>query len=246
MSKVKTLAKPFGAIWLANKNLKIDTQFSKDLYLGSKFDDDYIDELVEEKNLKDKFHIDKYLNYEAANLEVANLLAKNEIVARCVGREEWGARALGNRSILCNASKFENIEKLNNKIKNRDFWMPFTPSILEEDLHKYIINPKKIKAPYMAITFESTNLARKHLAAAVHPRDFTMRPQEVIKDWNPSYHDLIFKYKEKTGMSGLLNTSFNLHGEPNVSSPSEAIKTVLDSGLEYVLINNYLFQKKKI
>ena len=84
------------------------------------------------------------------------------------------------------------------------------------------------------------------MAAAVHPRDFTMRPQEVIKDWNPSYHDLISKYKEKTGMSGLLNTSFNLHGEPNVSSPSEAIKTVLDSGLEYVLINNYLFQKKKI
>ena len=124
--------------------------------------------------------------------------------------------------------------------------MPFTPSILEKDLHKYIINPKKIKAPYMAITFESTNLARKHLAAALHPRDFTMRPQEVIKDWNPSYHDLISKYKEKTGMSGLLNTSFNLHGEPNVSSPSEAIKTVLDSGLEYVLINNYLFQNKKI
>jgi carbamoyltransferase len=175
---------------------------------------------------------------------VARLLADDEIVARCSGREEWGARALGNRSIMCNPSKFNNIERLNAKIKCRDFWMPFTPSIRAEDLPAYIDNPKNIFAPYMAITFDTTQLARQHFAAAVHPRDYTMRPQEVHADWNPEYHAILSAFKQKTGIGGVLNTSFNLHGEPNVSTPEDAIRTVRNSGLDFVLIGRRLFQKK--
>ncbi|WP_162784921.1 carbamoyltransferase C-terminal domain-containing protein [Polynucleobacter necessarius] len=76
----------------------------------------------------------------------------------------------------------------------------------------------------MAITFESTPLAREHLSAAVHPRDFTMRPQAVLKDWNPGCYKVIESFSKKTGIAGILNTSFNLHGEPNVSTPEDAIR----------------------
>jgi carbamoyltransferase len=136
------------------------------------------------------------------------------------------------------------VERLNNKIKCRDFWMPFAPSILSEEVSRYVINGKNTFAPYMAITFDSTPLARDHFPAAVHPRDFTMRPQVVTKDWNPQYHAILSAFMKRTGVGGVLNTSFNLHGEPNVSAPEDAIKTVRNSGLDYVVIGKVLFRKR--
>ena len=121
--------------------------------------------------------------------------------------------------------------------------MPFTPSILSEDMNLYVINSESIFAPYMCVTFNSTELAQKHLKAALHPRDKTIRPQEVVKEWNPDYYDLIFKFKEMTGIGGVLNTSFNLHGEPNVCSPEDAINTLLNSDLQFLIINSYLIEK---
>jgi len=233
----------FGSIWLANKSINVKTSFVKDLYLGRKFDNKKIDYFINQNNLKEKFLINKFLSNNDLNKRVAELLSTNKIINRFCGGEEFGARALGNRSIICDPSNFKNIEELNSKIKNRDFWMPFTPSILEEYLDKYIINPKNISAPYMALTFDTKHLAKNHFAAAVHPRDFTMRPQSVIKSWNPIYYDLIYEYYKITGIPGILNTSFNLHGEPNVSSPKDAIKTVLNSGLKYLILENYLLEK---
>jgi len=96
----------------------------------------------------------------------------------------------------------------------------------------------------MAITFDATPLARQHFAAAIHPRDFTMRPQEVLASWNPEYHAILTAFKVKTGIGGVLNTSFNLHGEPNVGTAEDAIWTVKNSGLDHVLIGNTLFHKK--
>ena len=153
------------------------------------------------------------------------MLSKNEIVARLFYKEEWGARALGNRSILCNPSKIENIKIINEAIKHRDYWMPFSPSILEEDHKNYFYNPKNIDTKFMTCLFNSTELARDHLKASIHPIDFTLRPQIVSKSLNPEYHDLILKFKNKTSIGGLLNTSFNLHGEPNVSDYNDAFFT---------------------
>jgi carbamoyltransferase len=96
----------------------------------------------------------------------------------------------------------------------------------------------------MAITFDTTPLAREHFAAAVHPRDFTMRPQVVHPDWNPQYYAILSAFMKKTGIGGVLNTSFNLHGEPVVSTPQDAIRTVRNSGLEYVVIGSFLFRKR--
>ena len=192
---------------------------------------------------KDNKH---FLIYKITDIEnyVATLLAEGEIVARFYGREEFGARALGNRSILAHPKFNKTIEHINKIIKDRDFWMPFTPSVLEEESDNVILNPKKIYSPYMAITFDTTNLASINFSAAIHPYDKTMRIQMVRKDWNPEYHKLIKSFFDKTGIPGILNTSFNLHGEPNVHFPEDAINTLLKSGLNFLAIGNYIIEKK--
>ena len=159
------------------------------------------------------------------------------------GRMEWGARALGNRSILANPSNTDVVMVLNEQMKDRDFWMPFTPSILEERANDYVMNPKKLYTPYMIITFDSTTLARKELKAALHPYDFTARPQFVRKSWNPRYHKILKEFEKLTGIGGVLNTSFNLHGYPIVLGPAEALHAFRKSGLEFLALENYLISK---
>lgn len=178
------------------------------------------------------------------NSEIARLLASGEIVARFNGQMEWGARALGNRSILANPSDINKVKELNTMIKRRDFWMPFTPTILYERQHDYLINPKCIESPYMLIAFRTTELAKKELAAAIHPYDYTVRPQILKREANTSYYDLIKKFEELTGIGAVLNTSFNIHGEPIVCSLEDAISTFKRSGLNFLAIGNYLIEKK--
>jgi len=161
------------------------------------------------------------------------------------GKCEWGARALGNRSILADASNREIVVQINEQIKSRDFWMPFAASILEEKSERYVINPKKFFNPWMILAFHTIEKAKKDLSAALHPYDFTTRPQMVTKNFNPEYHRLLKLFEKKTKMSGVLNTSFNIHGEPIVCSPEDAIHTFVDSGLKYLAIENYLISKKK-
>lgn len=222
-------------------NLEISPKPIKDLYLGPEYGNDYIENLIKGKNLAEKYIIRKS---KSINLEIAKLLAKGEIVARCSGRSEWGARALGNRSILANPSDKDTIRILNETIKDRDFWMPFTPSILDKFGGRYFSNPKRIFAPYMVLTFDSTPLAQKNIPAAMHPYDFTLRPQLVTKDYNKDYYDIIEKFSKFTKIGGILNTSFNLHGEPNVLKPEDALHTVENSSLKYLAMGDYLFEKK--
>jgi carbamoyltransferase len=205
------------------------------------FSEEEMKTALQETNAYDRYAI---LQATDINHRLARLLADDQIVARCSGKMEFGARALGNRSILANPSRFDNLHKINDAIKSRDFWMPFTPSILEEDMNRYIVNPRNLQAPYMSMTFDTTVNARRDLAAAIHPRDFTARPQCVMKDWNPDYHELITHFKALTGIGGVLNTSFNLHGEPNVCSPQDAIRTVDRSGLKYLAMGRFLLEKK--
>ena len=174
---------------------------------------------------------------------VADALAAGLVVARCCGREEWGARALGNRSILCDAGSRANIDRINQKIKNRDFWMPFTPTILAEDIDEYVQKPREMDAPYMCITFDSTAKARREIPAALHPRDGTVRPQELRQADNPGYYAILKAFKQRMGVSAILNTSFNLHGEPNVGSPADAIKTMDRSGLDALVLGSYWIRK---
>jgi len=172
--------------------------------------------------------------------ETARLLAENRVVGRMSGRMEFGARALGNRSILARADSLNNVRKINAAIKMRDFWMPFAPSLLAERSADYVINPTKSPAPYMILAFPSTALAATELIAGLHPFDLSCRPQVVEREWNPKFHHLLTCYEQLTGVGAVLNTSFNLHGDPVVCTPANALDTYLRSDLDAVTIEDYV------
>ena len=235
-----------GAAWLKHYELKKNRIHSNNktgfnnLCLGNKFNEDDVKKALNVLDKK-KYSIKKHHDIEK---KIAFLLSENKIVARFKGRMEWGSRALGNRSILSNPSSLQNIKEINSQIKNRDFWMPFAPTILFEKSYKYIENPKNIYSPYMMIAFESTKIGKKHLCAAMHQNDFTLRPQILKKEDNQDYWKLINYFQKLTGISAVMNTSFNLHGYPIVYSPKDAIKVMKQSGLKYLAIENYLVVKK--
>lgn len=229
-----------GACYLAYPGPEI--QPIRDLYWGPKFSNKEIKEFLEDGSYFKKYKIKKVENIEE---KIAQLLSEGKIIAHLAGRMEWGARALGNRSILADPSNPSIVRVINEQIKGRDFWMPFTPSILAERANNYLINPKKIHALYMVIAFDSTKLARKHMPAAIHPYDFTIRPQLVEKEWNPRYHKIIKEFENLTGIGAVLNTSFNLHGLPIVLGPKEAMHAFENSGLKYLVLENYLISKDR-
>jgi len=235
---------PIGALWKANNDSLMPTKPLSNIYLGNAYENT-IKDFVKKKYVTKRFRISKFSDYKSLNKIAAELLQKDNIIARCCGREEWGARSLGNRSILCNPSNIENIKKINKTIKSRDFWMPFSPTIIMEDKNLFFKHLKNCNLKYMTILAESTVLAHKKLTATIHPMDNTLRPQLLSESDNPSYYDLIYQFKKKTGVGALLNTSFNLHGEPNVSDYNDAINTVIKSDLNYLIIENYLLEKIK-
>jgi carbamoyltransferase len=178
--------------------------------------------------------------------KVGALLARGDIVGVIRGRAEFGARALGNRSILANPSRRETVQKINEAIKNRDFWMPFALSILEERMDEYILNPKQLQSPFMAISLDVRPKKISEIEAGTHPYDKTVRPQAVSKINTPEYYSLISAFERATGIPALLNTSFNLHGEPIVDTITDAIRTFEISGLDHLLIDDSILFSKRI
>ena len=221
-----------------NKKEK-NTLVSKNPYLGNSHTDYEIEKIINKTNLRKNFIVKKI-----TKKGIAKLLANEEIVGIFSGKMEFGPRALGNRSIIANPSNFQTIKTINEIIKQRDFWMPFAPSIMSNNIEKYLKNGKKISSRFMTVGCETTKLAKKHLAAAIHPYDGTVRPHIVYKEDNPEYYEIIDEFKKMTGIGAVLNTSFNLHGEPIVCRPKDAIKTFKNSGLNCLVLNSYLIKKK--
>lgn len=220
---------------------KIDVESLGPIYLGGKFSNEYISNYLDSE-IKNKVDVIYIENIEQ---EIAELISKNKIVARVNGRMEWGARALGNRSILANPSDNRVINKINKSIKMRDFWMPFTPSILFERKDDYLLDPQKTKSPYMIMAYNTTKLAQKDIIAALHPYDLTARPQILEKSWNHEYYSIINEFNNITGLGAVLNTSFNLHGDPVVYTPEDAIHTLINSSLDYLALGNYLVERSR-
>jgi carbamoyltransferase len=173
----------------------------------------------------------------------ADHLARGCVVARFDGRAEFGARALGNRSILGNPSDPNVVRRINEMIKSRDFWMPFACSLLARRAEDYIVNPRGLALPYMILTMPTTTRSAE-IEAGIHPYDRTCRPQVVEPDWNPGYHRLLEAFEARTGIGGLLNTSFNLHGYPIVNTPAEALEVMRRSGLQFLVLGPFWVEKK--
>jgi carbamoyltransferase len=212
-----------------------------DLYLGPAAS------RADEERALERFEAGAWLDVETGgDLEAraAELLAAGRVVARCKGRLEFGARSLGNRAILADPTRPEVVRIINEMVKSRDFWMPFAPSVLEECADDYIVNPKRVPAPYMILSFDTTERAAD-IAAAIHPYDRSVRPQVVARAWNPDYHRLLEEFRRRTGRGALLNTSFNLHGHPIANTPEDALDVLKRSGLEHLLLGHFLVHKKR-
>lgn len=225
-----------GACYLANKNYK-QNKHLKNLYLGYNINDD-----LNQKNimmLTKKYKVYKKVSFK----KIAKLLKDGEIIARISDKSEFGARALGNRSILANPYIDGIVEKINVAIKNRDFWMPFALSILKEKQKFCIINKKKLSSPFMTVGFNVNKKNFRYLKNGCHKHDQTVRPQIVDKMNCPDFHKLINEFYKLTNVPALLNTSFNLHGNPVVHDLKDAIKTFDNCELKFLLINDFLIKK---
>jgi carbamoyltransferase len=217
-------------------NQPVDIEALGPIYWGGGFDDSEVETALKQYKGTNRIH---YKHVENIEHLTAETLARGEVVARAKGRMEFGARALGNRSILARADNMEAVRVINDMVKNRDFWMPFAPAVLAERAEEYYLKPKPMFAPYMIIAFDSRPEARARCVAGQHPYDHSVRPQEVTEEWNPDFYRLIKYYEEITGEGIVLNTSFNLHGYPVVYKPLEALSVLDGSGLKFLALGNW-------
>lgn len=215
------------------KNKKRPDILFDNLYLGPKYTNDQIKTILDNFNLKYSYHED------IAKVG-AELLSKNKIVGYFQGKMEAGPRALGGRSILANPANPSMKDLVNNKVKKREPWRPFAPSILEERASSYALN--YYPSYFMILAFMSNPDKVKDIISATHV-DGTIRVQGVSKKTNPNYWQLIKEFENLTGIPAVLNTSFNVAGEPIVCSPEDAIRTFFASGLDCLILENFLIVK---
>jgi carbamoyltransferase len=225
------------ALWVAwqEKELKSIDQVSTTPFLGRSYDDVVIQQML------DRYHL-SYKYTATIATEVADLLASGKVVGWFQGRMEFGHRALGARSILADPRDPKMKDKINRAVKYRESYRPFAPSILEEEQTKYFAVNRFIPVPYMEKVLPIRKEMQALIPAVVHA-DGTGRLQTVSSADNPLYYSLIKAFSQRTGVPVVLNTSFNVNGEPIVESPSDAIRTFFSSGLNALAIGSYLVQK---
>lgn len=206
-------------------------------YLGPEYSDDEIQVALDKAGLK----YEKPANLAKA---VAEKIHSGKVVARFAGRMEYGPRALGNRSILYHGREPEVNQWLNQRLGRTEF-MPFAPVTLWEKRHEnYLgLSGAEYTAQFMTITFDCTDHMKQSCPAAVHV-DGTARPQLIKRELNPGYYDILAEYEKLSGLSSLINTSFNMHEEPIVCTPEDAIRAFLDGRLDVLAIGGFLSEAK--
>ena len=205
----------------------------ENVYYGPEYSDYEITKFLKESKLP---------FYKPKNIfkEVAKLIYKKKIICWFQGKMEFGARALGNRSIIASPLFKDMKKKLNLEVKHRENWRPFCPSILKEDYEKYI--DSDFKSHFMTVALPIKKNIAKKIPSCVHV-DGTVRAQIVDKKNNYKYWKLIKEFKKFSGHGIVINTSFNIQGEPIVCSPRDALRTFGGTGLDVLVIGNYIIKK---
>jgi len=221
-------------------SLELNKQITKceNLYLGPNVEN--LDKIIKIALNNNELDIIKNCN----NNMIAKFLSKGKVIARCVGRSEFGQRSLGNRSILADPTVNGVVEKINQTIKQRDFWMPFAPVVLDSYSDKYLHNTKKLQSPHMTIGFDTTNEGYESMKYACHPADKTARAQILTEEHNPDFYDLLVCFSKQTGRGALLNTSFNLHGYPIVNNAIDAFDVFQKGRLDGLILEDTLILRK--
>ena len=216
------------------RKIQFDAErIQNNIYVGPSFSNDDIKLYLDTNNIEHKFFEREEL------LETsAKLITEGNVVGWFQGRMEWGPRALGNRSILADPRLAEMKDILNEKIKHRESFRPFAPSILEEYVSEYF--ELDVHSPYMLLV---AKVKKPDKIPAVTHVDGTARLQSVSKNVNPLYYDLINKFYEKTGVPVIINTSMNVMGEPIVNTPEQAHAMILKTDMDYLVMGNFILSK---
>ncbi len=240
-----------------NERLVNSNDNMKGSYLGPEFSQDEI-----EKELNSLGANFEKLHYEDLINKSSEFLSNEKVIGWFQGRMEFGPRALGSRSILGDPRSDKMQKNLNLKIKYRESFRPFAPSVLKEDVSKWF--DLNVDSPYMLLVaninsdkkiemtekqkklfgINKLNIKRSKVPAITHV-DYSARIQTVTKDINNRYYDLILKFKEKTGCPIIINTSFNVRGEPIVNTPTDAFNCFMGTELDYLVIGNCILDKRK-
>ncbi|MCH7516493.1 MAG: hypothetical protein IIB08_05145, partial [Bacteroidetes bacterium] len=234
-----------------------DSDSQNGSYLGPEYSNEQIISFVEGENYKAQ-----KLDDDNLTKRVSELIANEKIIGWFQGRMEFGPRALGNRSIIGDARSSKMQSTMNLKIKFRESFRPFAPSVLREKVSEYF--DADIDSPYMLLVANVKEERRKNMSDAekqlfgidklnvqrsdihaVPPVDYSARLQTVHSDTNPLYHKLIKKFEENSGCGVIINTSFNVRGEPIVCTPEDAYRCFMRTDMDYLVIGNYLFDKKE-
>ena len=203
------------------------------MYWGPEFSNEEIEPVLKQAKVP-------YRKVESVGEEAAKLIHENKIVGWFQGRMEVGPRALGARSILANPTSAHMKDAVNNNVKFRESWRPFAPSILAEHIEEYF--GTKHLSPFMILAFEAQEQVKEKIPAALHV-DGTGRPQTVERETNPRYWDLINEFKKLSGVPVVLNTSFNVAGQPIVCTPKDALGTFYICGLDALAIGDFIVEK---
>nr|MCK4930088.1 carbamoyltransferase [Nanoarchaeota archaeon] len=209
----------------------------KNAYFGPEYSNKEIKAFLDNNNIKYEFLEDKKL----LSL-VAKLIWNNKIIGWFQGRMEFGPRALGNRSILANPCNPKMKDVLNKKVKHREEFRPFAPAVLAEEAHKYFVMWIVSESPFMLQTFDVRKEKRKVLPSITHV-DGTARIQTVSKKQNPRFYELIREFKKLSRVPVVINTSFNVRGEPIVNTPENAYNCFKNTKIDYLIIGNYIIKK---
>jgi carbamoyltransferase len=225
----------FGAALAAYHKLsgKMPRYEMKSAYLGPEYTQQLIEQALQ------VFKIPYHRSGDITRL-TAQLVADGNIVGWFQGRMEFGPRALGNRSILADARDPEMKNKVNDSIKFRENWRPFAPSVLLEKFHEYF--EPDAPSPFMILTHTVKPEKRDVIPAVTHA-DNSARIQTVDRAVNPRYWEMISEFEKITGVAVVMNTSFNLRGEPIVCEPKDAVRTFYSSGLDFLVMGDYLVAK---
>tara|TARA_B100000989_G_scaffold244740_1_gene191829 strand:- start:257 stop:2092 length:1836 start_codon:yes stop_codon:yes gene_type:complete len=248
------------ALWYIDQGNERSVNSNDDMkgsYLGTEFNQSEI-----EKELNTVGANFEILKYEELINKAAEFLSNEKAIGWFQGRMEFGPRALGGRSILGDPRSDKMQKNLNLKVKYRESFRPFAPSILREDLSNWF--NMNVDSPYMLLVaninsdkkiemtdeqkklfgIDKLNIKRSEIPAVTHV-DYSARIQTVTRDTNFRYYDLISKFKEKTGCPVIVNTSFNVRGEPIVNTPTDAFNCFMGTELDYLFIGDCILDKSK-
>ena len=209
------------------------------VYLGPEYGEDEMKQAIRDSGLEAR-------RYDEVEPVIAQLLAEGRVVARFNGRMEFGPRSLGNRSILYHCSDAGVNDWLNKRLDRTEF-MPFAPATLEEDAASSFegLAGAEHAAEFMTITSDCSERFRRECPAAVHV-DGTARPQIVRARTNPSFHRVLTEYRRLTGVGTVVNTSFNMHEEPIVCTPDDAVRSFVRGHLDYLAIGPFIVENPKL